>query len=155
MARRRDDTGVGVSAVDGLLSLLLVRPRDCSSIVFMVSAGEGGEPDVNAGHSAAVLSAVPEVRDSRAGVNGQGHDAKVVVRLRMWVVLQNEVCWWSYNIRCVALCPYQCLRGPTDKAPDYGSGDCEFESHRRYSFAFESLLLLRGAVPCWLDSDPL
>ena len=23
-------------------------------------------------------------------------------------------------------------RGPTDKAPDYGSGDCEFESHRGY-----------------------
>ena len=25
-----------------------------------------------------------------------------------------------------------CPRGPTDKAPDYGSGDCEFESHRGY-----------------------
>ena len=29
--------------------------------------------------------------------------------------------------------PGKCFRGPTDKAPDYGSGDCEFESHRRYS----------------------
>ena len=27
--------------------------------------------------------------------------------------------------------PVRRLRGPTDKAPDHESGDCEFESHRR------------------------
>ena len=31
------------------------------------------------------------------------------------------------------------LRGPTDKAPDYGSGDCEFESHRRYDGELDQL----------------
>lgn len=48
----------------------------------------------------------------------------------------------------------QSFRGPMDKAPDYGSGDCQFDSDRRYVFLFEFYFCSSGyeridaAPPC-------